>query len=111
LKKIKESSTAKQDNVLLEYLFVKISLPPPPLLLSPLFVFPFDFCFLRYEYAILQSKVAGTHVLPVFVGEEEIQEWTRSIFSHFNFATAGANFPAGQHARGDDSNRIIKHLR
>jgi len=82
-----------------------------------LFVCSFDLFFVvhvdlfaTYEVAILQSKIAGTHVLPVFVGEETIQGNT-SIFTELSFKTACAGFLDGCHKRGDDAQHIIDDLR
>jgi len=63
-----------------------------------------------YEVALLQSKIAGTHVLPVFVGDETIQG-NVSTYTRLSIATAGAGFPQGCHKRGDDAKRMIHDLR
>ena len=67
-------------------------------------------CFATYEVAILQSKIAGIHVLPVFVGDETIKGNT-STFTGLDFKTACAGFPDGQHKRGEDAQRIVDDLR
>ena len=63
-----------------------------------------------YEVAILQSKIAGTHVLPVFVGDETIKG-NVSTYTRLSYASAGAGFPQGCHKRGDDAQRMIHELR
>jgi hypothetical protein len=106
LDNVKKFSTERQDNVLLEYLNIFC-----------FFLF-FLFCYTElsfdmfptYEVALLQSKIAGTHVLPVFVGEETILG-NVSTYAGLNFATACAGFPDGCHKRGDDAKRIIHDLR
>ena len=60
--------------------------------------------------ALLQSKIAGTHVLPVFVGDETIQG-TVSTYTRLSYATASAGFPQACHKRGEDAKRMIHDLR
>jgi len=66
---------------------------------------------LEYECALIQNAIYGTPVLPVFLGEAEVDENGDKGYSRFNRAAAAAlSLPNSPHSRKANAQSTIDNL-
>jgi hypothetical protein len=66
----------------------------------------------RYECAILQNKLKGTPVVPLFVAGAEKDANGNIVFKPFDFQEMDpASFPHTPHARGSDVQFTVDTMR
>ncbi len=68
--------------------------------------------YLIYECAIIQNKLKGTPVIPLFVAEVTCTPTGDPVFDKFNMKDLDpSSFPDVPHSRGKDVQNIVNSMR